>query len=75
MRPVNVHVERRPDEPIETMLKRFTRLVKKNEILDEVRERMFYVKPSKLKHQHDCHIKHVFRMQKLQKQEEDKARK
>lgn len=74
MRPTNVHVERRQDEPVDVMLRRFTKLMKKNEILDEVRERMFFVKPSKIRHDKKNHVKHIFKMQRLQRQEEEANR-
>jgi len=48
-KPVNVSVEPRRNESIERALKRFSRKVKKEKILDEVRDRMYYVKPSEAK--------------------------
>ena len=43
----HVKVEARRNEPGERLIKRFSRKVKKEGIIDEVRERRFYVKPSK----------------------------
>ena len=45
----NVSVEQRPNEPFERMLKRFIKKVKKCGILDEVRDRRRYMKPSEKK--------------------------
>tara|TARA_B100000029_G_C16981692_1_gene743895 strand:+ start:93 stop:278 length:186 start_codon:yes stop_codon:yes gene_type:complete len=42
----HVKVESRRNEPFEKMLKRFTKMVRKEGILEEVRERMYYEKPS-----------------------------
>ena len=43
----HVKVEARRNESGERLIKRFSRKVKKEGIIDEVRERRFYVKPSK----------------------------
>ena len=48
-RPINVSVEPRKNESIERALKRFSRKVKKEKILETVRDRMYYVKPSEAK--------------------------
>jgi small subunit ribosomal protein S21 len=45
----HVKVEARRNEPGERLIKRFSRKVKKEGIIDEVRERRFYVKPSKIR--------------------------
>ena len=44
--PVHVEVKVNDQEQIERMIKKFTRKVKKCGILDEVRERRYYTKPS-----------------------------
>ena len=44
--PINVEVEPRRNETIERTLKRFSRKVKKEGILQHVRDRMRYEKPS-----------------------------
>ncbi len=46
MKPVNVDVRVRDNESIERALKRFTRKVKKEGIIQKVRDRMRYEKPS-----------------------------
>jgi small subunit ribosomal protein S21 len=43
---VNVKVSLRRNETIEKMIKRFSKKVRAEGIIDEVRERMFYEKPS-----------------------------
>jgi len=45
-RPINVEVEARRNESIDRLLKRFAKKVKKELIFEEVRERMYYEKPS-----------------------------
>jgi|TARA_R110000824_G_scaffold181468_3_gene362282 small subunit ribosomal protein S21 len=43
---VNVKVSLRRNETIEKMIKRFSKKVRNEGIIDEVRERMYYEKPS-----------------------------
>lgn len=43
---INVEVTSRRNEPPEKMIRRFTKKVKKEGILEEVRERAYYMKPS-----------------------------
>lgn len=46
-RTINVEVKPKyPDEPLEKMVRRFIKKVKKQEILDRYREKMYYEKPS-----------------------------
>ncbi len=46
-RPIHVEISPRfKDEPIERMVKRFVKKVKKQKILDKVRDRRYYEKPS-----------------------------
>jgi len=45
----HVKVEARRNEPGERLIKRFSRKVKKEGIIDEERERRFFVKPSKIR--------------------------
>jgi small subunit ribosomal protein S21 len=44
--PVHVEIYVRDQEQIERMIKKFTRKVKKCGVLDEVRERRYFTKPS-----------------------------
>ena len=46
---VNAKVEQKKDEPFERMLKRFIKRVKKERIVEQVRERRYYEKPSVLR--------------------------
>ena len=46
---VNVEVKRRENESIERMLKRFMKKVKKEGVMEELRERAYYKKPSDVK--------------------------
>lgn len=43
---VNAKVEQKKDEPFERMLKRFVKKVKKERVIEQVRERRYYEKPS-----------------------------
>jgi small subunit ribosomal protein S21 len=43
---VNVKVQPKKDEPFERMLKRFMKKVKKERVIEQVRERRYYEKPS-----------------------------
>ena len=45
----HVKVEARRNEPGERLIKRFSRKVKKEGIIEEVRDRRFFVKPSKIR--------------------------
>ena len=46
-RPINVEISPRfPDEPLERMVKRFIKKMKKQKVLEEVRDRRYYEKPS-----------------------------
>lgn len=67
-RPLNVETPLRRDEPIERALRRFTKKVKKEGILDEVRERMYYEKPSDKKRRMAKKRKAV--LQKLKRKQE-----
>jgi ribosomal protein S21 len=69
-KPINVEITPRRNEQPERMIRRFTKKVKKEGILEEVRERKYYVKPSeerrKKKRERDA------LMRKLQAQREAK---
>lgn len=43
---VNAKVEQKKDEPFERMLKRFIKKVKKERVIEQIRERRYYEKPS-----------------------------
>jgi small subunit ribosomal protein S21 len=44
--PINVEVRLRKGESVDRLIKRFTKKVRKEEILDEYRERKYFEKPS-----------------------------
>ena len=48
-RPINVEVYVKRGEPVERALKRFNKKVKKQKIMEQVRERRYYMKPSERK--------------------------
>ena len=49
MKPAHVETKVRRDENIERAIKRFSKKVKKEKILEDVRDRMYYEKPSVIK--------------------------
>ena len=49
MKPMHVETKVRKDENIERAIKRFTKKVKKERIIDIIRERQYYEKPSEKK--------------------------
>ena len=48
-KPINVEITPRRNEQPERMIRRFTKKVKKEELLEEVRDRRYYVKPSEVR--------------------------
>ncbi len=69
-RPIRVEVVPRKNEPIEKTIRRFTKKVKKEGILEEVRERSYYVKPSARRRKKQRERARV--LQKLREQRERK---
>jgi len=63
---VNVVITPRKNESPERMIRRFTKKVKKEGILEEVRDRKYYVKPSQKRRKKRLERKRV--MRKLQQQ-------
>jgi len=49
MKTAHIETKVRRDENIERAIKRFSKKVKKERILEEVRDRMYYEKPSTIK--------------------------
>jgi ribosomal protein S21 len=59
-RNVNVEIVKKwRDEPIERMLKRFSKKVKREGILEDYKERMQYKKPSVARHAKKRRCKHL----------------
>jgi small subunit ribosomal protein S21 len=48
-RPINVEVYPKKNEPIERTIKRFSKKIKKERIIEEFKENMYYEKPSEVK--------------------------
>ena len=67
-KPVNAEVSARNNEPIERMLKRFVKKVKKESILEDFRNRLYYEKPSEKKRKLKKQRKAV--LDKLKRKEE-----
>jgi small subunit ribosomal protein S21 len=57
----HVKVEARWKEPAEKLIKRFSRKVKKEGIIEEVRDRRFYKKPSTVRRQKKLRRKRIAR--------------
>ena len=57
----HVKVEARWKEPADRLIKRFSRKVKKEGIIEEVRERRFYKKPSTVRRQKKLRRKRLAR--------------
>jgi small subunit ribosomal protein S21 len=66
----HVTVEARYREPAERLIKRFSRKVKKEGIIEEVRDRRFYKKPSAIRRQKKLRRKRV--IQKMTEQQRNK---
>jgi small subunit ribosomal protein S21 len=66
--PVNVEVKLRDGEPVERLIRRFTKKVKKEGIMDEYRKRQHYEKPSIRKRRKKMKRKQI--VQKLQRERE-----
>jgi len=67
---VNVEVKRRENESIERLLKRFTKKVKKEGIMEILRERTYYKKPSDVKRRKKERRKKI--AQDIQRKNEEK---
>jgi len=46
MAAINVKVESRRNEPVERLIKRFNKKVRREGVIEECRDRMYYEKPS-----------------------------
>ena len=57
----HVKVEARYREPADRLIKRFSRKVKKEGIIEEVRDRRFYIKPSAVRRQKKLRRKRIAR--------------
>ena len=68
--PINVEVRLKKDEATEKLIRRFTRKVKKEGILDEYRNNLYYEKPSVTRRRKKMNRKRI--AQKIQKNKEAK---
>jgi len=69
-KPIHVEITPRRNEQPERMIRRFTKKVKKEEILEQVRDRKYYVKPSEVRRKKRREREAV--LKKLQAQREAK---
>jgi|TARA_Y100000296_G_C4946024_1_gene143864 small subunit ribosomal protein S21 len=65
----NVTVKRKDNETIERMLRRFSKKVKKEGIMEQLREKAYYKKPSEVKRKKNIRRKRV--AQDLQRVKEE----
>jgi ribosomal protein S21 len=68
MKKVNVETRAKKDEHIDRTLKRFVKKVKKEQILEDFRDRMYYEKPSEKRNKLKKRIKALNK--KMKQQEE-----
>jgi len=66
--PINVEVRLREGESVERMIRRFTKKVKKDGILDEFLNKKYYEKPSTKRRREKIKRKRI--VQRLQKEKE-----
>ena len=74
-RNVNVKVVRKENESIERLLRRFVKRVKKEGILEEYREKMYYEKPSTKKRRIKSAQKRAAQRKREEQQKMDLERK
>ena len=56
-KPAHVEVYRKRDEPIERLIKRFVKKVKKEKIIEQLRDRRYYEKPAATRNKKNRRIK------------------
>lgn len=65
--PINVEIEIYSQDELERMIKKFSRKVKKCGILDEVRDRRYFEKPSSKKNRRNRKIKRVLEIEAVKR--------
>ncbi len=63
-----MQVKKRKNETNESLIKRFTRKVKKEKIIEEYRERQYYKKPSEIAREE--YFRRLAELEKLKRKEE-----
>ena len=72
-KPFNIEVTPRyRDEPPEKMIRRFAKKVKKERILEDYRDRMFYEKPSKKRRRLQARRKKVLEKLRMERENREK---
>jgi len=74
-RNINVSIEGKPGENIEKLIRRFVKRIKKEEILEEYKERMYYEKPSDKKRRIKSAQKRAAQRKREEQQKMDLERK
>lgn len=59
----------RKNEPIENLIKRFSRKIKKSKIMDEILENQYYKKPSEIRR--EKHFRRLALFEKLKRKEKE----
>lgn len=57
-------IHSRPNEDIESLIRRFTLLCEKEGTLATYRKKMYYISPSQAKHENNCRLKHLQKVRK-----------
>jgi len=73
-RSVNVKVIRKENESLERMMRRFVKQVKKEGILEECREKMYYEKPSDKKRRTKKALERIAKRKFAEQRENDRER-
>jgi len=72
-KPVNVEVESKyKDESVEKLIRRFSKKVKKERIIENFRERMYYEKPSVKRKRKEARRKKVLEKLRVEKENKEK---
>ena len=72
-KPINVEVRAKyPDENPEKLIRRFTKKVKKERVIEDYRERMYYEKPSKKKRRLQARRRKVLEKLRLERENKEK---
>jgi len=67
---INLEVELKKGETSEHLVKRFLKKIKKNELMDEIREKRYYKSPSEKKR--EAQKEKTWAIEKMKREEEEK---
>jgi ribosomal protein S21 len=70
---INIRIEQRyRDEDSDSIMRRFRRQMRKENIFEELEERRFYQKPSEVRHKAHMRRKRMFQKQKLEQRAQER---